>query len=430
MSRSILRLLAAASLLSPALVFAGDWGAFRGPNRTGISGETHVPQTWDASKNVRWKAPLPGPGNSSPIVVGTRVFVTCATDQGRHRGLYCFDRSTGQANWSKIVDYADDDPTHMTNPYCGSSPAADVSYVVVWHGSAGVHCYDHQGRAIWSRDLGKFRHIWGYGSSPVIYGAKVLLNCGPGARQFVTALDLATGKTLWQRDEPGGDSGEEDKKDAEADAKPLWVGSWSTPVVARIDGRPQVLVSLSHHVNAYDLETGEVLWTVDGMGDLAYTDVLVGNGIGVAMGGYHGPAIGFKLGGSGNVTATNRLWQNTSRNPQRIGSGVIVGDYVYMANEIGLAQCLELKTGREVWKDRLPGAKIWSSIIAAEDRLYVTNQEGTTYVFAPNPEKLEVLHVNQLGEPNNSTLAISNGQIFLRSFEHLVCIDESADPRR
>jgi outer membrane protein assembly factor BamB len=405
------------SFLASVHVRAADWPAFRGPGLNGVSDETGLPLTWSADKNVRWKTPLPAPGNSSPIVSRDRVFVTCATDEGKHRGLYCFDRRDGRMLWQRAVEFDEPDLTHATNPYCGSSPAADGRHVVAWHGSAGLHCYDYDGQLLWSRDLGAFRHIWGYGSSPVFYGDSILLNCGPGARTFVTAVDRRTGETRWRVDEPGGDEGQE-----QPGQKPKWIGSWSTPVVAKVGESDQILVSLPHHVQAYDPRDGKVLWSCDGLGDLVYTSVLVGEGIGVAMGGYHGPAIGFKLGGSGNVTGANRLWHVTAQNPQRIGSGVIVGDHVYMVNEPGIVQCLELETGQEVWKDRLGGEKVWASIVAAEGRLYVTDEAGTTCVFAPNPQRLEVLARNEVGEPTNSTLAVSDGQIFLRTFEHLLCI--------
>lgn len=417
-SRCFLACLVAVFALLSTLAVADDWPAFRGPAGNGICEQTGVPLTWSSDKNVRWKVPLAGPGNSSPIVSADRVFVACASDKGKHRGLYCFDRRDGRPLWQRVIDYDEPDPTHATNPYCGSSPAADGQRVVVWHGSAGLHCYDYDGRPLWSRDLGTFRHIWGYGSSPVFYGQSILLNCGPGERTFVTAIDRDSGKTLWQVDEPGGDEGQD--KPGE---KPKWIGSWSTPVVAKVDGRDQVLVSLPHHVQAYDPADGTILWNCDGLGDLVYTSVLISNGIGVAMGGFHGPAIGIRLGGSSNITQSNRLWHVTAKNPQRIGSGVILDGHIYLVNEPGLVQCLDLKTGNEIWKDRLGGEKVWASIVAAEGRLYVTDEAGTTFVFAPNPERLELLAKNSVDEGTNSTLAISNGQIFLRTYEHLLCID-------
>lgn len=414
MSRSLVWIAWGVLTVSPLM--AGDWPAFRGPQGNGVSSEPSVPLEWGPDRNIRWKTKLPGPGNSSPIVSGGRVFVSCATDEGRNRGLYCFDRDGGALMWSKIVRYETGDLTHKTNPYCGSSPAADGKRVVVWHGSAGLHCYDYDGNVLWSRDLGTFRHIWGYGSSPVFHGESILLNCGPGERTFVTALSAKNGDTIWQVDEPGGTSGE-----AGADT---WTGSWSTPVVARIDGRDQVLVSLPHHVNAYDPRDGKVLWSCDGLGKLVYTSPVVGDGVAVAMSGYHGPAIGFKVGGKGNVTESNRLWQVTEKNPQRIGTGIIVDGHLYMANEQQLAQCIDVQNGKAVWTSRMPQGLIWASPVLVGDRLYVTNQRGTTVVFRANPREFELLAVNQLDESSNSTLAVSDGRLFLRTNENLYCIGE------
>ncbi|MGE5192722.1 MAG: PQQ-binding-like beta-propeller repeat protein, partial [Deltaproteobacteria bacterium] len=340
MSRMILCLVVIGAASAPGLE-AADWPAFRGPNGDGVSSEKDVPLNWGPEQNIKWKAPLPDKGNSSPIVSKGKVFLTCATDAGKKRGLYCFDRRTGKQLWSKIVEYAEKDPTHGTNPYCGSSPAADGQRVVVWHGSAGLYCYDYDGKELWSRDLGVFKHIWGYGSSPVFIGDRIIMNCGPGERTFVTAIAAADGKTIWQQDEPGGMSGEKGPEE--------WLGSWSTPVIAHVDGRDQILVSLPQHVNAYGPEDGKILWTCDGLGKLVYTSPVVSDGIVVTMGGYHGPALGFKAGGMGNITDTGRLWHVTKQNPQRIGTGVAVGKHLYMANEQHIGQCIDIATGKELW---------------------------------------------------------------------------------
>ena len=412
--RSVMICVAAVMLGEAAAIHAADWPAFRGPKGDGVSSESDVPLHWGPEQNIKWKAPLPAPGNSSPIVSKGKVFLTCATDAGKNRGLYCYDRRNGELLWSQIVPYEQPDPTHGTNPYCGSSPAADGARVVVWHGSAGLYCYDYDGKKLWQRDLGEFKHIWGYGSSPVFLGEKIILNCGPGVRTFVTAINAADGQTIWQTDEPGGASGEKGNTE--------WIGSWSTPVLAKVNGRDQILVSLPFHVNAYDPDDGKVLWTCEGLDKLAYTSPVVGDGMAVAMGGYHGPALGFKLGGSGNVTDTSRLWHITAKNPQRIGTGVIVGRHLYMANEQHIAQCIDVTTGKDLWQTRMPEGVIWSSLVLAGDRLYVTNQIGTTIVFRASSEKFELLAENKLGESSNSTVAISDGQIFLRTFKHLYCI--------
>src|SRR5262245_33381074 len=173
---------------------AGDWPAFRGPFGNGVAQEAKAPLQWGPGKNIRWKASLPGPGNSSPIVSRGRVFVTCAEDAGRKRNLYCFDRRTGERLWVSTVANTNAEPTHRTNPCCASTPVADGSRVIVWHGSDGVFCYDFDGKELWKNVLGEVRHDWGYASSPILHRGKVLLNFGPGARTFLAALDLKSGR--------------------------------------------------------------------------------------------------------------------------------------------------------------------------------------------------------------------------------------------
>ncbi len=401
------------------VVKAADWPSFRGPNGNGITEETGFPLEWSTGKNVRWKLALPNRGNESPIVSNGRVFVTSATEEGTERRLHCVDRKTGELLWTKTVAFEDVEPTHQTNPFGAATPAATQERVVVWHGSAGLFCYNFDGNELWKRDLGKVGHIWGYGSSPVIHGDRVLLNFGPGKEQFIVAVSLRDGEVVWRYDEAGGNN----------DRQGRMSGSWSTPVIADVGGSEQIICSMPTRVVALSPDAGSLLWSCDGIsgknGDLVYTSPLIGKGVGIAMGGYTGPALGFRLdkASSGDVTATHRLWHDEQKHPQRIGSGVILGEHVFMANAgPGILQCLEASTGKELWKDRGPGANHWGSIVFADGRLYVTNQKGTTVVFAPNAEKFEPLAENPLGEPSNSTPAFSDGQIFLRTDGHLWCI--------
>jgi outer membrane protein assembly factor BamB len=401
--------------------YAADWPFFRGPDRDGKSAETKLPLEWNKDKNIKWRVKLPSGGNSSPIVSGGKVFVTCAEDKkGVGRSLYCFDRATGKQLWVKTVTWDQPDTTHDANPYCGPSPATDGQRVVAWHGSAGLYCYDMDGNQLWKRDLGIIHHIWGYGSSPIIHGDRVYLNCGPGTRSFVVALNKNTGDVIWQTDEPGGAP----DKDA---THPDWLGSWSSGLITQVDGKAQLLVFQPKHVNAYDLDKGTILWTCNGAGLLAYTDVVIGEvegtgKIGIAMGGYGGKAIGFKLGGSGDITATNRLWQSTAAPPQRIGSGIILGKHMYVVNEPGV-ECIEAATGKSVWKKNLGGA-FWSSLVYGDGRLYASNQQGKTFAFSPDRAGFKLLATSDLGEKINATPAISDGQIFIRTWEALYCIGE------
>jgi outer membrane protein assembly factor BamB len=168
-----------------------------------------------------------------------------------------------------------------------------------------------------------------------------------------------------------------------------------------------------------------MLWYCDGIrgpkGDLAYSSPVLAGDICIAIGGYGGPGMAFKLGGSGDITAS-RLWR-IEVNPQSIGSGVVVDGHFYRPNAgVNTIDCLDPATGKALWSDRAPGSAMWGSIVYAAGRCYVTNQKGETIVFKPNPDKFELLARNDLGEVSNSTPAISDGEIFLRTHQHLYCI--------
>ncbi len=410
------------SVFSVSLVAAGDWPAFRGPNGDGTTDEAGLPIEWGEEKNIKWVVPLPAPANSSPIVSNGRVFVTLAEERGQKRHLLCFSRTDGQMRWVKTVPYGKVAETHQTNPYCGSTPAADGERVVVWHGSAGMYCYDFDGEVVWSRQLGEFKHIWGYGSSPILYEDKVIQLCGPGERTKLVAIRLTDGETLWETLEPGSTDSEEGR----------YKSTWSTPVVVTVDGQAQLLVAMPTRVAAYDPETGELLWYVEGLSndrsDVSYTSPMVSGDLGVMLGGFGGPAMGFRLEGSGDMTEANQLWRQaptSPRNPQRIGSGIIIGEHVFQANADGAGsfECFDLKTGESRWKhERTQDGPHWGSMVYADGRLYVTGQKGVTTVIAPNPDEFEVLAENDLGERTHSTPAMSDGEIFLRTYERLYCV--------
>jgi outer membrane protein assembly factor BamB len=404
-----------AVVLVLALAAAGradNWPGWRGPHGDGHSAEKDLPLTWGRDDHVRWKVPLPDAGNSSPVVWGKRVFLTQATEKGTRRALLCFDRADGKLLWKRETVYGEKEPTHATNPYCSATPVTDGERVIVSFGSAGLVCYDLAGKELWRREVGKLHHIWGNASSPILHGGLAILWCGPGERQFLRAVDKRSGQTVWEHQEPGGDFGR-DPKD--------WIGSWSTPIVVKVDGHEELILSVPRMVKGFDPKTGKELWSCAGLGRLVYTSPVYAQGIVVAMSGYHGPALAVRAGGKGDVTRTHRLWHHVSRIPQRIGSPVIVGDHVYHLNEDGVVQCFELKTGKDVWHQERLGGTSWGSLVAADGRLYVTNQQGTTFVLAAGP-RFQRLASNPLGERVLASIAVSNGDLFIRSYRHLWCI--------
>ncbi|MGC1274820.1 MAG: PQQ-binding-like beta-propeller repeat protein [Planctomycetaceae bacterium] len=393
---------------------AGDWPAWRGPLGTGIADETGVPVEWSATKSVKWKTPLPGPGNSTPIVWKDAVYLTQASQDGRERSLISFTCESGEAIWKKTIVYDQKEQTHQTNPHCSPSPVTDGNVIVAWHGSAGLFAYDLDGNELWRKDLGKFEHIWGYGSSPVIYENLVILNAGPGLRAFVAAFNKSTGEEVWRREFP----------EAVSEKVDQFRGSWSTPVLYQEGDRTLMLLALPQRLHAVDPATGETVWHCDGLGELVYASPLVGDGVIVAMSGFHGPSFVVRTGGRGDVTATHRLWHHEGNklNPQRVGSGAIVGDHLYILQDSGVAWCMDVATGKVVWEKRL--GKSWSSMCHVDGRLYVIDMEGTTFVLEPTPEGCEVLAENRLDETTRASLAVSNGNVFVRTHENLYCIDD------
>ncbi len=393
-------------------LLADDWPAWRGPTGLGVSSEKNLPLRWSASENVKWKVPLPAPGNSTPIIWGSRVYLTQAIDGGKKRMLLALDRKDGRIVWQTTVEYAEPEPTHEDSPYASASPVTDGERIVVSYGSAGVFAYDFEGKELWRRDLGKFHHVWGNAASPVLHGDLCFLNGGPGPRTSLTALDKKTGKTAWQVEIPGGL--------ADGDSK-TWTGSWSTPLALRAAGREELVVSFPHRLLAFDPATGREIWSCAGLGRLVYTSPIAADGVVVAMSGFMGPPLAVRAGGEGDVTATRRLWHE-EKAQQRIGSGIISEGHIFIVNDTGVAQCLELLTGKEIWRERL-GASAWGSLVLADGKLHIADQEGETHVFRP-VTKFERLAANPLGERTRASIAVSAGEIFIRTYKQLWCIAE------
>jgi outer membrane protein assembly factor BamB len=405
-----------AAAASPAL---GDpWPAWRGPQADGRSNERGLPLAWGPGKNIRWKIPLPEPGNSTPIVWGKRVFITQGLDKGRRRAVIAFHRDTGLKLWQGEVICTVPETTHSQNPPCSASPVTDGTAVYAHFASAGVVAYDFDGKKLWHRDLGPVRHMFGNGSSPVLYKNALIVYQGPGEPTFVTALNKHTGETLWTRTEPGINNN--------------LFGSWSTPVVIRARGRDELIMPLPGDrvggdgvFKAYDPNTGAVLWRCRGLGTEVYAMPVVSaaGDMVVGISGHNGPTMAVRPGGMGDVTATHRLWRMAGKLPQRVGSGILDRGRLFVADAEGFVECLDAKNGTLIWKERLPG-RLWGSMLLAEGRVYVSSLEGKTFVIAAEL-KFRLLTTNDIEETVYAGLAVSEGAIFLRTHGHLYCIADA-----
>jgi outer membrane protein assembly factor BamB len=410
---------------------AENWPAWRGPTGLGVSTERDLPVTWSTTENIRWKIPLPAPGNSTPIMWGDRIFLTQAQELtqwppkvpdnyaggaspggyaiAEKRSVLCFSRSDGKLLWQADVPYKEPELTHPTNPMCSASPVTDGERVIASLGPAGLVCYDLEGHLQWKFEVGKIEHLWGTASSPILYDDLCIQWCGPGDRQFLVALNKRTGEKIWQTDEPGGDAGITTK---------TFLGSWSTPLVARIGEQDQLIFALPRSLKGYDPRTGKELWSAKLGGSYCYHSPLLVDGIAI-----FGADL-IKLGGIGEITG-DRLGHRVAA--MYISTAAVDGDHLYTINGVGVPSCFAWRTGEDLWKpqiDKRPGGTgAWGSPVVADGRLYITDQKGTTSVFSTGP-KYEHLALNKLDETTNASIAISSGNLFIRTWKHLWCIGQ------
>jgi outer membrane protein assembly factor BamB len=402
------------ALLSPLLcASAANWPMWRGAHGDGTCEESGLSQTWSQTENIAWKVALPDRGNSTPVIWGDKLFLTQAIEKEGKRLLLCFDKKTGKQLWDAGTIYKEQELTHATNPYCAASPATDGERVIAFFASAGVFCYDLNGQLLWKRtDLGKQHHIWGNGTSPVIAGDRVFLNFGPGPKTTLYCFDKKTGKTLWEYQEPGGDSGEAGNKN--------WLGSWADPLLRKVGDHEELFMSYPGRVCAFDPASGRQRWTCEGLNKLVYNSPLFADGMVIGFGGYNGMGVAVKAGGVGDVTATHRVWL-LPKVSQRIGSGVVHDGYHYILSDGGIVECRSLKDGTPVFQERLKGQN-WSSLVLSADGLcYAANQIGDCFVFKASP-KFELLATNSLGEKIIGSIAVSDGHLFIRGYKNLWCI--------
>jgi outer membrane protein assembly factor BamB len=448
-----------------------DWPAWRGPAGTGVSSEKSPPMNWNGQEkqNICWRSPLPDRGNSTPIVCGNRVFVTQAIEKDQRRTVMCFSRSDGKPLWQSGITLKERESTNRQNPYCSASPVTDGERVIASFGSAGVYCYDMDGKELWHRELGQVDSWHGSGSSPIIYHDLCILNFGPGTSAVLVACNKRTGEIAWKVAPPttapppaalgfaamaaqfvhsagsaAMSAGSQDtKREAEAfadagmagdfSAAGGYAGSWSTPVVIQAGNHDELVVVHALAVTAYDPETGQEIWTCTGLPQQVFTSPAIGDGILIATG--HAmsggtQACAVKLGGRGDITATHRLWQKRLPN-ECIGSGVVVDERIYFVSEHGIAICLDLTTGEKKWEKRLAGTSSstgsWSSVVLADKKLFIVNQAGETFIVNATPE-FELLATNTIGdEITCASPVISGGQLFLRTYEALWCVGKSSE---
>ncbi len=422
MKISLVVLLAVAG--SGVTLSAANWPSWRGPDQNNQSPEKRFPTRWSKEENIKWRTALPEPGNSSPIVWENTVFITQAVEDGRRRTVMSFDRTNGRLRWQQGVEFGAKDPRHEMNPHCAASPVTDGNRVVASFGSAGIVAYDFAGNLQWKADLGPQTHEWGQGSSPVLHRDQVLVYHGPGPHSALYALDKKTGRQRWVTPLPEAQPAE--RFDGFAGKNDGKIGTFSTPLVISTGGHDEIILAVGNKVRAFAPDTGRELWFADGMSPLVYTSPSYAQGTLVVMGGYMGSMMFLHPGGKGDVTPQRLVYERRMKK-HVIGSPIVKDGHVYVGVTDGFAHCYDLATGKLLVEERLPATRgssqLWATANLAGDKLYGVNQSGDTLIWRASP-RFEMMATNSVGELSNSTLAMSNGELFLRTHAALYCIAE------
>jgi outer membrane protein assembly factor BamB len=381
------------------------WPRWRGPSGQGYVEGSGYPDRWSDTENVLWKVRVPGSGNSSPIVWSDRIFLTSAYEGGRRLSLLAFDRSNGKLLWESPIPQKGVEHAHRKNGHASATPVTDGKLVYASFGAHGLVAFDFDGEIVWHRQVVTLDNYHGSAGSPILYKNTVILYQDHQGDSFVAAFDKRTGETTWWTE------------------RTTRTG-WGTPIVIRASGRDELIVSSQNEVNAYDPNSGNLLWAAKGNKVEVIPTPTVGHGLVFCSSGRAGPTLAIRPGGKGDVTETHVVWQSAKGSPF-VPSTIIVGDYLYMVNDmVSVVTSYEAKTGKLMFQGRLgaPQREGFSvSPVSFDGKVFFTNDIGETFVLEVGPE-FKLLHVNRLNARTLASPALVDGRWYFRTESELICI--------
>lgn len=418
-------LVLAVSLCTTPSTDAENWPGWRGPRGDGTSTSQSVPISWDATsgKNLLWKTPLTAEGHSSPIIHGNRAYIVGCIKATKQRTLVALDAHTGKVAWEQTVLAAPLESKHSLNSYASGTPVTDgktiyVSFLEVGNkkipapnvgnkrlitpGRMIVAAYNNSGKQLWLVRPGDFISAHGFCSSPVIYEDLLIVNGDHDGKGYMLALDRKTGKTVWKTDRKYG------------------IRSYVTPLIRKIDGRIQMVVSGSQHITSLDPRTGKPHWIIEGPTEQFVASMVYdGNLFFMACGfpTYH--VMGINPRGSGDVTSSHVAWHSRGAKCY-VPSPVLVNNYLLVADDRGTGNCFDAKTGDRLWQGRL-GRHFSGSLVTARGLAYFIADDGVTKAVKPGP-KLQIVAESRLGEFTYASPAIAHDRFYIRGQKHLFCI--------
>ena len=415
-ARAVCGTLLPATVLGLAIAHSatGDWTEFRGPTGQGLASSVDLPLEWSASEHVRWKTPLPGEGWSSPVVADGRVYLTAAVpipESGDFSlRLIILDGASGQVIRSVEAFHqaeADAAQIHSKNSHASPTPLVDGDRVYVHFGPAGLACFNLAGEPIWRNDSFRYPPRHGNGGSPALAKGKLIFSCDGDTDPFILALEQETGDVAW-------------KTPRRTDAAKTF--SFATPLHIVAAGRDQVICPGSNCVVSLDPDTGDEIWRVNYDGYSVVPRPVFGHGLVYISTSFDSPvALAIRPDGQGDVTETHVAW-SARRGAPNTPSMLLVGDYLYMVSDRGVASCLNAMTGEQQWQERL-GGSFSASPIHANGRIYFQNEEGEAIVVRAAPT-FELLARNDLQERTLASYAVVDQDLLIRTDKHLFRIGD------
>lgn len=394
-------------------VWGENWMQFRGSTGQGISSEKQLPITWTATKNIKWKASLPGNGWSSPIVFEDHVFLTTASEEGVSCRVICVNRNDGSIEWNTEVHRQKPGAMRKQNSYATPTPVTDGKYVYSVFYDGTVIAVDFTGKIVWKNSEVKFFSLHGLGASPILANGQVIMPFDGSSRKdtqvgwkipwdkaVVLSLDAGNGSVRW--------------KGTRGDSRVGHV----TPLL--INNGSQLVSAGGDRVQGFDPETGKRIWSIYSQGEGVTPSPAVGGGLIYTSSGFEAPTLrAIRLGGQGDVTKTHIAWEQ-KRGVAALSSLLYVKPYLYSISRDNILHCIDASSGKIVWLERLSGVH-WASPVYADGKVYILSEDGVTIVLRPGAKYDEVAR-NDIGDTCLASMAVSQGNFYIRSAQHLYCI--------
>ena len=441
----------AESLAADRAVSSANWPSFRGQGARGVGEGQNPPLRWNTEKKeaVIWKTPIPGLGLSCPSIWGDRIYITSAVnpkadssikiglygdvssvqeDFEYEFNLYCVEKSSGKILWSKTAHKAKPAvKRHAKSSHANPTVATNGKHVVAFFGSEGIYCYSPEGELIWKKSFGLLDsgwfydagYQWGFGSSPVISGDKVFIQCDIQKNSFVAALNLSDGEVAWRKDRQE-------------------IPGWSSPTVHQFGDLKMLITHGTKAARGYNAETGELLWTLPNHSEIVVPTPFVAHNLIYVASGYSPiqPIFAIRPSARGEIkmndeSANDMVAWSYQRGGPYMPSPIVYGDFLYCCNNAGILTCYNAKSGKLIYRERLKAKRsgrlsFTASPVAGDGRLYLPAEDGRVLVVKSGP-KFEILETNVTGESILATPAISDGKMILRTVSSLIAVGQNND---